>query len=304
MRRGFGSAGLALVGLAVAGLTACGGNDNGGAVRQLTPAHGPTGAPGALRAKVPAAIASAGALRVAVSVGRPPMLFFATGTKQLEGVEYDLMQAVGREFGLPVQMVETSPDQLGLSLGSRADVFISGVADLKSLQAAGIDFVDYAAGSSATLVRRGDPTQVKSPAGVCGKRVGVVVGTAQQVVLATLTRDCTSRGRPAPTVEAGRDHAALLASLLAGQLDTIVDDAVVAQYTAEGSTGAATVEVAGPVVDPLPYGIGVAKGDAALRDGVQAALSAMLNDGSYGSALSHWGADADALHAITVNTGP
>ena len=297
------------------GLAACGGSDTGGAVSPGGPivdaggsgqsAVGLKGPPGALRADVPAAVAATGVLRVGAAVGRAPLLFYGTGTRQLEGIDADLLQGIGHRLGLQINVVNQPLDQLGTELlAHHTDVFMSGFVDLKAFQKAGIDFVDYLSGRSAVLVRQGDPGRVQGPEGVCGKRIGVLGGTAQQVALTALDQACAAHGRPRASVRLESDHAVSLNDLVTGQLDALLDDAVVAQYTAQVSTGAATVEVAGNPVDPLPYGIGVAKDQPQLRNAIQSALRAMVADGSYDAVLNHWGGEEAALHTITVNAGP
>ena len=293
--------------LAAAALTlaACSGSDNGGAVGGVAPVHSAPAAPGALRGQVPAAIAARGVLRVGAAVGRAPLMFYGTGTHQLEGLEYDLLQDVGVQLGLRVEVVDEPLDQLGPQmLAHHTDAFMSGFVDLKSFQGTGIDFVDYLTGRTAVLVRHADPNRASGPDGLCGKKVGLLGGTAQQVASTALNDACKGRGRPALALRIDADHGALLQSLARGQLDAVLDDATVAQYNAQESTGAATLDVAGATIDPLPYGIGVPKDDPQLRDVLQAAMQAIVADGTYDAALAHWGGDDAALHTITVNAGP
>lgn len=296
---------VAAVAAATLTLAACSGSDNGGAVGRMAPVRGAPSPPGALHGRVPPAVASRGVLRVGAAVGRAPLMFYGTGTHQVEGLEYDLLQGVGLQLGLRVEVVDEPLDQLGPQmLAHHTDAFMSGFVDLKSFQGAGIDFVDYLTGRTAVLVRHADPNRASSPGGLCGKRVGVLGGTAQQVASTTLNDSCKGRGRPMVALQVEADHGALLQSLARGQLDAVLDDAIVAQYNAQESTGAATLDVAGETIDPLPYGIGVPKDDPQLRDVLQAAMQAIVADGTYDSALAHWGGDEAALHTITVNAGP
>lgn len=286
-------------------LAACSGSDNGGAVGGVAPVHSAPAAPGALRGQVPAAVTARGVLRVGAAVGRAPLMFYGTGTHQVEGLEYDLLQGVGVQLGLRVEIVDEPLDQLGPQmLAHHTDAFMSGFVDLKSFQGTGIDFVDYLTGRTAVLVRHADPNRASGPDGLCGKNVGLLGGTAQQVASTALIDACKGRGRPALALRIDADHGALLQALARGQLDAVLDDATVAQYNAQESTGAATLDVAGGTIDPLPYGIGVSRDDPQLRDVLQAAMQAIVADGTYGAALARWGGDASARHSITVNAGP
>ncbi|GAC1537060.1 MAG: ABC transporter substrate-binding protein [Acidimicrobiales bacterium] len=296
---------LALCAVMLLGLASCSQSDNGGVVGGGTGPAGPVGPPGVLHARLPAAVADAGVLRVGASIGRAPLLFYGTGTKQLEGIEYELVQAIGRQLGVTAVITDETFGQLGPDLGAkRIDLLISGFVDIKGFERSGIDFIDYLNGRSAVLVRHGSSAHVRGPDDLCGHSVGVLGGTAQQVAVGHLDDACRRRGRPAIVTSIGADHATLLKNLQAGQLDSVLDDAVVAQYTAQGSTGSGTLDVVGAAVDPLPYGIGVSRDAPMLRDAVQAALRNIIADGSYDAALSHWGGAEAALRSAAINAGP
>ena len=296
---------LAWCTVALLGLASCSQSDNGGVVGAGAGRSGPVGPPGVLHARLPPGIADAGVIRVGSAIGRAPLLFYGTGTKQLEGLEYELVQAIGRQLGVTMVITDEPLAQLGPDLGAkRIDLLISGFVDIKAFERAGIDFVDYLNGRSAVLVQHGSPAHIHGPDDLCGHRVGVLGGTAQQVTIGHLDDACKRRGRPAIGISFGADHAMLLKTLQAGQLDSVLDDAVVAQYNAQGSTGAGTLDVVGAAVDPLPYGIGVNKDAPMLRDAIQAALRNVIADGSYDAALGHWGGSEAALHSAAVNAGP
>ncbi|HEY2427703.1 MAG TPA: transporter substrate-binding domain-containing protein, partial [Acidimicrobiales bacterium] len=246
-----------------------------------------------------------GVLRVGSSVDRPPLLFYGTGTTVPEGIEWDLLQSMGRQLGVSVSVVNLPLGALGPDLvGGKIDMFVSGVADLKPLEGAGIDFVDYFTGRTAVLVRQGNPVRITGADDLCGRQVGVVAETAQQVAAAGLGSACRSRGRPAPVLRVVADHASLVALLVSGRVQADLDDAVVAAYTAQGSSGPATMEAVGTAVDPVPYGIGVLHSDPQLTAAIQAAVRSMIADGEYDEILGRWGGETSALHTAAVDAGP
>ena len=283
---------------------ACGASDNGGAVGGPISRVQP-GPAGALHDKLPAAIAKAGVLRVGAAVGRAPLLFYATGTNATEGIDSDLLGAMSRQLGVTLTIVNDPLVQLGPDLlAHRIDAFASGFVDIKPFEGAGIDFVDYMTGRSAVLVKQGNPSKVRGPDDLCGRSVGVMAGTAQQLAASHLDTACKSRNRTVLSVHAAGNHAALLTQLTGGQIDALLDDSVVAQYTSQESTGAASVQLVGASIDPLPYGIGVAKAATQMRDALRAALQAVIRDGEYDAALSRWGGEVDALRTAPINAGP
>jgi polar amino acid transport system substrate-binding protein len=133
--------------------------------------------------------------------------------------------------------------------------------------------------------------------------VAVVTGTAQQVAGQHLETGCKGRRRPDIAFRFRPDHAAALTDLTSGHADAVLDDSVVANYTAQESIGDTSVEVVGAAVDPMPYGIGVLRSQPQLRTAIQAALQAVIRDGEYDAALAKWGGTASALRTASINAG-
>ena len=295
----------ALLVVAAAALAACTASDNGGVVSGPTQGRLPLAPAGALRGRLPEVIAARGTLRIGSAVGRAPLLFYGTGTTVPEGIEWDLAQSIGRQLGVSVTVVDLPLAALGPDLlAGKIDAFMSGVVDIKPVEALGVDFVDYFTGQTAALVTQGNPARLSGPEGLCGRAVGVVADTAQQVAIASLDATCRSRGHPPLALHVVADHAALLALLTSRVVQADLDDSLVAAYTAQVSSGAQTVEVAGTPIDPLPYGIGVAHSDPQLTAAVAAAVRSSVADGEYDQDLARWGGEASALRTAAVNGGP
>jgi polar amino acid transport system substrate-binding protein len=296
--------GIAAVAIAALAMAACSATDNGGVVGGQAQARQPVGPPGALHGRLPATVATRGVLRVGAAVGRAPLLFYGTGTTVPEGIEWDLLQAIGRQLGVSITVTNVPLAGLGPDLAAgRIDAFMSGFVDLKRFEAQGIDFVDYLTGRTGALVRQGNPSRITGAGDLCGRSVVVQLGTASQLAAAQTDADCRRRGRPALSTRVAADHAGLLRMLTSGQVQAALDDAVVAAYTAQGSTGPDTVEAVGPGIDPVPYGMGVARSDQALSSALQAALRAVIADGEYDQDLARWGGEGSALRTAPIDAG-
>jgi polar amino acid transport system substrate-binding protein len=290
---------LVLAALVLAVTAACGAQDNGGAVGGTAiSATGSTVPAGALHDRLPAAIAAAGTMRVGLFAGRAPFEFSPAGLNQPAGLDAELAQALGRVFGVSVAFVNEPIAALAGSLGAhRVDAVLSALPDEAADRAAGMDFVDYLAGSSAVLVLRSNPARVSSADDLCGRVVGVVAGTGAAASAHARATACAARGKPAMTVREWPDHESMVAELVGGRIAAVLDDTLVATYAAQSSVAPAELSVVGAPVDPFVYGIAVAKDAKAWRDALVAALRTLQTDGTYGAILNRWGAAGDAVQA-------
>jgi polar amino acid transport system substrate-binding protein len=122
-------------------------------------------------------------LVVGSDVSYAPIEFFREGTQQVEGLDYELAQAIGAKLGRPVRFVNSTFDGLIPALRSRRfDVVMSAMSDTKERQGAGVDFVDYFNAGTAILVRRGNPNGIHALDGLCGSAVAGGVGAASALL--------------------------------------------------------------------------------------------------------------------------
>jgi polar amino acid transport system substrate-binding protein len=285
----------ALVGTAAGG---CGATDNGGA---LGPARNPTGstlAAGALRSRLPAALARANVLHVGVLPATSPYISVGDDGRST-GLDVELLQEMGRMLGVNVTFTAEAAPALGAGLVShQLDVIAGGFLDTPSARAQGAHFVDYLRGASAVLVRQGNPAHVTGVADLCGRRVGVPDPTSAAPARAVAA--CAGKGRPVRLI-GPLGPTGLAAGLAGGQFDAVLEDSLTASYAAQASAPPAELAVLDGSSDPVLHGLGLT--DAVLAPGLQAALQAAMSDGAYARILARWGAQGDALASASIDGG-
>jgi polar amino acid transport system substrate-binding protein len=79
-----------------------------------------------------------------------------------------------------------------------------------------------------------------------------------------------------------------------------MNDFPVAAYVAQQ---AGDFEVVGEQIEAGPYGIGVRKDDTELRDELQKALKAVIENGEYDRILAKWNVAKGALKTAEINGG-
>lgn len=258
----------------------------------------------ALAAQVPADIKDKGTLVVGSNVQSAPNNFYAADGSTVIGSDHDLITAVGKKLGLEVEYQNQDFGSLITSLQSgRVDVTIAAMNDTAERQQA-IDFVDYLTSGITLMVQKGNPDDITGPDALCGKAIAVVTGTSQQEFAEATSTQCESDGEEALDITVTDSDSQNQTQLRTGRIDAIVNDLPSAVYISKtAQDGQAFEVVPGDVIDGAPYGIGVNKDDAELRDAIAAALDSLIDDGTYGEVLDAWGITSGSVTEATVNGG-
>lgn len=258
----------------------------------------------ALAALVPAAVADAGVIKVGSFVQSAPNNFYAEDGSTVIGSDHDLITAIGAKLGLEVEYSNLDFSSLITSLQSgRVDATIAAMNDTAERQAS-IDFVDYLTSGITLMVQKGNPEKITAPESLCGKSIAVVTGTSQQSFAEATSATCVAGGEDAVEIAVTDSDSQNQTQLRTGRIDAIVNDLPSAVYISKtAQDGTAFEVVPGDVIDGAPYGIGVNKDNAELRDAIAAALDAIIEDGTYGEILGAWGIESGQITAAAVNGG-
>lgn len=242
-----------------------------------------------------------GRLLVGSDIAYAPVEFYEEGTNRATGIDIDLCEAIAKEMGLGggCEFRNTTFDGIIPALKARRfDIIMSAMSDTPERQKE-IDFVDYFKAGTSILVRKGNPEGIRSLDDLCGKTVGIQKGTTQEEVANAQKEKCKASGSDLTVLTFETDPEAQQA-LKAGRTVADMNDFPVAAYVAQ-TTG--DFEVVGEQIETGPYGIGVRKEDTDLRDAIQAALKAIIADGTYDRILAKWNVTQGALKTAAVNGG-
>jgi polar amino acid transport system substrate-binding protein len=271
-------------------VTACGGSSGGGKTTVKEGVH-------PLATLLPQAIRDKGTLVVGSDVAYAPVEYFDVDGKTPIGIDPDLGKAIGEQLGVTLKFENGTFDGLIASLtkSKRIDLIMSAMSDNKKRQAE-IDFVDYFSAGTSILVKKGN-TSIKTLDDFCGKTVALQRGTTQDDVAEAQKKKCAGKGLT--ILKFDTDPEALL-QVKQGRAVADMNDFPVAAYTTTKQTD---FEVVGDQIEAGPYGIGVRKTDTAIRDAIQKAVQALIDNGDYAKILDKWKVKAGALTTATVNAG-
>lgn len=249
--------------LAVTTLTACG---SGGGGPNPNPALVPGVTPG-------------GKLTIGIPFDEPGI-----GVKSgdsYSGFDVETATYVAKSLGVPPANITwvqaTGADREQLLTTGGADLIVS-TYSITDQRKQVIDFAGpYFTAAQDLLVRRNEE-EITGPETLTGKVLCTVGGT-------TSVANIVQRYQGRVTVKELPTYTDCVKALAASQVDAVTtDDVILAGYAAE-SQYRGVLKVVGKGFSTESYGIGLRKGNTALRDQVNAALKQYVDDGSWEKAL-------------------
>ncbi|USQ83432.1 ABC transporter substrate-binding protein [Streptomyces phaeoluteigriseus] len=306
---------LAAVGtLAVTGallLTACGDqtkdNDSGSSDTASTSA-----AP--LADKLPQAIRDKGVIKVGSDIAYAPVEFKDSSGKTA-GIDPDIAAAMGKQLGVKFEFQNATFDTLIGGLASkRYDIAMSAMTDTKDRQegidgdtgkkvGAGVDFVDYFTAGVSLYTNAGDTQGIKTWDDLCGKTMAVQRNTFSHDLAKDQAAKCKKDNKAALKIEDFATNPEAETRMRSKGADVVSADFPIAAYSVKNAGGGKYFEIVGDQVEAGPYGIAVAKDNTELRDALQAAVQAIIDNGEYKKIVEKWGVADGAITEAKINGG-
>lgn len=252
-----------------------------GCSQQPKPTTAPTAAPAETEAAPTVAPAETSAESQAITVATdatwPPFEMVNEQSKELEGFDIDLMNAIAKEAGLEIKWVNIGFDPLlaGMATG-QYDAAIS-VITITEDRKKDMLFSDPYYNAGQLVCVRKDNTDINGPADLKGKTAGGQVGTTGIIEIEKI-EGCTPKSYDQV------DQAFL--DLMNGQIDAVVADSPLVL----GFVGKNPDKLK-PVGEPFTeeyYGIAVKKGGEELLAKINKGLKAVLDKGLIEELNNKW----------------
>jgi peptide/nickel transport system substrate-binding protein len=243
-----------------------------------TPAPAPTNTPEQAAAEAPtqAAMAELGTIRVGTNAEYPPFES-VDASNNVIGFDPDLMKAIAQEAGFEVEYVNTRWDGIFVALASGEFDAVISAATITDERKQTVDFSDpYFNAGQMIAVKIG--SDIKVPADLDGKRVGVQLGTTGDI----WTSDNTS-------AEVVRYDEITLAfqALAQGDVDAVVNDGPTSADIVKANPEMGVTMVGEPFTDEL-YGIAVNKDRPEVLAAINQGLEAVRASGEYDQIYNKW----------------
>ncbi|MEU8231475.1 transporter substrate-binding domain-containing protein [Actinoplanes sp. NPDC048967] len=243
------------------------------------------------RAALPESIRQSGVLIGGTDPTFEPMTFMQGPT--FAGLDVGLGEAIAQRLGLRVEWRNVGfGDLLDQVETHKIDFSMSSMFDRAERQKKA-DFVNYLNAGTSIVVAKG-VGDIGGMPGLCGRKVAaqpetvfVEMAEAQKKACGAKKLTVVLSDTPSAFVRDGKAQAAL-------------NDFPIAALDVEKMPA---LELSGPQIEAIPYGIGIAKDRKELATAVQTALYALINDGSYDELLAKWKVKEGALRTGAINGG-
>ena len=268
---------LAAAGLTVAALalTACGGSASTASSAAASSVAASSEAASTSAAAAELTTVEAGKLTMATNAAFPPYEM-TTDAGAFEGIDIDTAQAIADKLRLELQIDDMDFDAALLSVQQgKADIAMAGVTVTDERKNV-MDFSDsYATGIQSIIVPEG--SDIASPDDLAGKMIGTQRGTTGYIYCSDDFGD--------DAVVAYDDGLTAVQALNNGQVDAVVIDNAPAKEFVAANPGLVLLDTSYAEED---YAIGMAKGNTALEDAVNAALEELKADGTLQSIVDKY----------------
>lgn len=207
-------------------------------------------------------------IKVAIDLGNPP---FGNRTTELKpgGFDVHVAELLAKDLGVKLDIVQTTgPNRIPFLTSKRADIVISTLANTPD-RAKVIDFsIPYAA--VLNIVAAPKSMTIKGPDDLAGKRIAATRGTTNDVAV-TAVAPSTAQ------VVRFDDEATTLTAVTSGQIKVVAQNPQMVKLMNEKSPDLHLEQKF--VLKQIQFGIGMRKGDDALKEKINDWIRTNLKNG-------------------------
>ncbi|MGW4822816.1 ABC transporter substrate-binding protein [Streptomyces sp. NPDC004227] len=236
---------------------------------------------------LPENVRSAGSVDIGVTFGYAPAAYLSPGNVPT-GFTIDLARELGRVLGIKVNLVSTDFNGMFPGLLSGRFNAVMGNINVTPERTKQMIMVTYANTSSGLLVAKGNPDGISDLGDLCGLKAAVLIGSTNSTAVEKASQsECVSKGRPAIKLDTYSDSAATFQAVATNRADVHLDNYIRVKYAADHSGG--NLSYVKDFHYPMgQHGIGFAPGQEQLAKAFEAAVAAVIADGSYDKVHEKW----------------
>jgi polar amino acid transport system substrate-binding protein len=241
----------------------------------------------AARSLLPDDIKQKGMLVVAMPLDFEPFNYLDEKNEQT-GLDVDMIRAIGDKLGLKVDIQRIGFASMIPSVsGGRVDAAMSAMGILPArLQL--VSFVRYGHFSNGLVVRKGNPTNIRND-DACGHTIAVEKGTQPLLVWQKKSDECVAAGKAKIELLVFEGKGPQVLAVESGRAEAAGVGFATAIVAAKHSNGKMDAAPGGPVPGAtVECGIAFNKPNVKLGQAIEAALNALVKDGTYDKIWEKW----------------
>jgi polar amino acid transport system substrate-binding protein len=234
----------------------------------------------AARALLPDDMKQKGVLVVAMPLDFEPFNYLDEKNEQV-GLDVDMIRAVGDKLGLKVDIQRMGfASMIPAVSGGRVDAAMSAMGILPARLPL-VSFVRYGHFSNGLVVRKGNPTNVRND-DACGHTISVEKGTQPLLVWQKKSEECVAAGKGKIELMVFEGKGPQVLAVESGRAEAAGVGYATAIVAAKHSNGKLDAAPGGPVPGAtVECGIAFNKQNVKLGQAIEAALKALVKDGTY-----------------------
>ena len=241
----------------------------------------------AARALLPDDIKQKGTLVVAMPLDFEPFNYLDEKNEQT-GLDVDMIRAIGDKLGLKVDIQRIGFASMIPSVsGGRVDAAMSAMGILPARLPL-VSFVRYGHFSNGLVVRKGNPTNIRND-DACGHTIAVEKGTQPLLVWQKKSDECVAAGKAKIELLVFEGKGPQVLAVESGRAEAAGVGFATAIVAAKHSNGKLDAAPGGPVPGAtVECGIAFNKQNVKLGQAMEAALKALVKDGTYDKIWEKW----------------
>ncbi|MDF2466618.1 MAG: transporter substrate-binding protein [Ramlibacter sp.] len=251
---------------------------------------------------IPADVKARGVLRVGSQQTFPPVEFREPNKPEVTGASADLLAEVARRLNLRLEYIQS--EYAGLISGveaNRFDVASGGISDTEEREEK-LDFVNYMQSGGSIMVLSANNDKLTTIDDFCGKSIATMLGgRVIMTAVEAASERCTKSGKQPIRAEQLPSAPDSRMQLDLKRVDGYIGDFPALVYMGAQFPGRYKIVGGNYILTPYITSWGFGKNRSGLRDAVQKATQAMVDDGTYKRIMDKWGLGGGALQTISVN---
>ena len=255
-----------------------------------------------IRDAISRSVRTSGVIRIGSEETFPPIEFREEGKTEVLGVSVDLLTEVGNRLGLKIDYIHADYASLisGIQAG-RFDLASGGISDLEEREKV-LDFVNYLRSGVSILLLNSNKSKVDTVDDLCGKTITTLLGSHVIVdAVNAASERCAARSQSKIRIDQLPAAPDARMQLDLGRADAYMGDYPALVYLSSRLPGKYRIAGGNYVFASYILSWGFGKDNLGLRNAVQAAAQAMLEDGTYQRILDRWNTGGVGLPEITIN---